>query len=122
MPRYFDIPPCPRCHSPKTGYYIECATIPPNRLLASFLKKGEIVRPMIDKRLSSYTLCFCSECNARWEAIIKSKYITSEELEKQKEKRGISEKSISTVIKSGKRFSFNRLKKRFFKEKKIQER
>ena len=54
---------CPRCDSPRTGYFLN--TIPSQRLRIKKFKNGERVK-FFSITDDKYLNCFCSVCHHRW--------------------------------------------------------
>lgn len=89
MPKYYQIPQCPRCQSWKTGRYIKSFVKLSDKEIAIYFKKGERVRPAIDYFTDNLTHMYCEDCNAKWEGYVYPINLSYEELKKEKEKRGI---------------------------------
>lgn len=82
---YYYVPPCPFCGSPITGYFVKLRR--ENDIqwqINECLRHGELIEPveeMSDKN------CFCTECGAEFKAAIETKFLSQEEIDKEKTRR-----------------------------------
>lgn len=83
---YHYVAPCRRCESPATGYYI-FGDIDRERELIKAYKNGEYISTKV---VNDGLNCFCTSCGVQWHGIIETKFLTKEEIEEQKQIRGIS--------------------------------
>lgn len=93
--KYNYIPPCPRCNSPKTGYVInnsDVINLNLERQKLDRLLNGEIVE--IHSFMDSENILFCDNCGLEWSGVPEVKYLTDEEIDAEKNKRGISDEYI----------------------------
>lgn len=93
--KYHYVKPCPHCGSVKTGFIIN------NRDVYNFdvekskllhLLCGELVE--IHSFIQEEDMLFCSDCGLNWAGRPEIKRLTIEEIEKQKEARGITEEYL----------------------------
>ena len=93
--KYNYVKPCPRCGSVKTGFIIN------NRDVYNFdvekskllhLLCGELVE--IHSFIQEDDMLFCADCGINWAGRPEVKRLTIEEIEKEKEARGITEEYI----------------------------
>lgn len=90
--KYCYVPPCPRCHSKKTGYIIaDVRNETTEQYKLRKLQNGELVQ--IHASLYDHNL-FCENCGAEWTGEYEIKRLTDEEIEEQKQIRGITEEYI----------------------------
>lgn len=82
---YHDIPPCQRCQSPQTGYYIQ-SNISEFWIIKWALRHGEYV--MFKPNVSDYN-CFCGNCGIEWHQDVPLKLITRKKMNEIKELKGI---------------------------------
>lgn len=85
--KYVYVPPCPKCGSFKTGFYV-LGINPNQREIKRHLKNGEYIDFSFDV---SDTNCFCIDCGISWFTPLKIKYLDKQELEEEKKKREINE-------------------------------
>lgn len=93
--KYNYVPPCPRCNNPKTGYVInnkDVINLNLERQKLDKLLNGEIVE--IHSFMDSENILFCSNCGLEWNGIPEIKYLTDEEIDEEKKKRGIDDDFI----------------------------
>lgn len=93
--RYMYVPPCPRCGSKKTGYIINSFDMIQQDLDTEKIRRllnGELVE--LNKFVSDEKTLFCNECLIQWRGEPTVRYLTYEEVEKEKEERGITEEYI----------------------------
>lgn len=91
--KYNYVPPCPRCKSYHTGYIMDAQTTQNNeRIKVKRMQHGEIVQIYSHYNID-YNL-FCEKCGLQWQGEIIRKYVTEEEIEMEKERRGITEDYI----------------------------
>lgn len=103
---YHYVPSCPKCGSEKTGRYIYIMhTRNIEKIIASHLLKGEIVKPIAGVGEPSYENVFCEECGCEWRAVIDTLWLNEEQIKKEKSKRGITNqryKDIANIKKNTK--------------------
>ena len=113
--KYNYVPPCPRCHSFRTGYVIEGQHTERNeQIKVKRMEMGEIVH--VHAFLSDDHNLFCENCGLNWQGEIEKKYLTLEEIDKEKEKRGIDEEYI--FDRNFTKMNIRNLAKRVYKEEK----
>lgn len=93
--KYHYVKPCPHCESLKTGFVINNSDvynfdIEKSKLL--HLLCGELVE--IHSFIQEGDMLFCSDCGLNWAGRPEIKYLTIDEIEKEKEIRGITEEYI----------------------------
>lgn len=81
---YRMVPPCSRCGSWNTGYYIK-GNVSERWIIKWALKRGEIV--LIDSAPEHN--CFCGHCGIEWTQDIPLKLLSQSEWEEQKKLREI---------------------------------
>ena len=83
---YHDTGKCPKCNSVKTGYYIHIPNSNAFSLIEKQLKCGEFIKiHNSDTRLNT----FCLNCGISYLGSLHVKLITTNELNKIKEEKGI---------------------------------
>lgn len=89
--KYSYVVNCPRCNSPSTGFIL---SLPSKKAAENAIYKGllngEIIDPIINflGEIPERNL-FCTKCGARWSGEVQTKFITKDEIEEEKDKRGI---------------------------------
>lgn len=89
------VPPCPHCGSKKTGYIINSFDVFQNNLDVEKIKRllnGELVE--LNKFVSDENILFCADCEIQWSGIPEIRYLDNQEIEEEKEKRGITDEYI----------------------------
>lgn len=81
---YYYVPPCPNCHSEKTGRYVQKPLFGSDNMIINSLKHGEYIRCEVIEPVNN---CYCLDCGHEWGAEIRSTYFTDEEIIKEKKKR-----------------------------------
>lgn len=94
-----EVPPCPRCTSTKTGRYIFVMNNASDieKLIASYMKKGELIKPILGFHNSEHPNLYCEDCGAEWYDEVFPKYVTDKELEEIKIAKGISKTSYENM-------------------------
>lgn len=90
--RYFYtyIPPCLRCGSEATGQYFYTMSIDGyEKRTASAMKRGMLVEYELGFYQPDLPNMYCSNCGIKWKGVITHKFLTKDEIKKEKEKRGI---------------------------------
>lgn len=93
--RYYYVPPCPRCGSVITGYKLDnLGTLNTESEVEKIrrLLNGELVE--LHDFVTDESTLFCGECGIEWTGRPEIKYLTTEEIEKQKKLRGIDDEYI----------------------------
>lgn len=85
---YYYVPECPECGSRCTGRFVRNALRDRDYIEEKSLKNGEIIR--FSKRIPQDRV-FCVDCGHEWEYRVILRFLTREELEKEKEARGTEE-------------------------------
>lgn len=86
---YYYVPPCPFCGSKMTGRYLKSHWAADDEYVAdTSLKNGELVvfRPEIPSKN-----VFCVNCGHDWTEYIESRFMTLEEIDKEKAARSTNE-------------------------------
>lgn len=86
---YYYVPQCPLCGSWRTGRYFREPHFDPEYTYRKSLSNGELIRfvkEVPDKN------CFCEDCGYEWHYLVTSVFVSSEELSRQKQKRGLDKK------------------------------
>ena len=86
-PHYY-VPPCPECGSYCTGRYIRHPVVESWYVEEKSLKNAEIVRFVAKEPVLN---CFCVDCGHEWGKTITLTFITEEEMEEERERRGTKE-------------------------------
>ena len=87
--KYKYVPPCPRCGSLRTGYYLQVSTPYVDKIYIKHANRGEIVRCIDSLYILDYN-AFCEDCGIEWNANIEYKPLTPELIDEEKKNRGIS--------------------------------
>ena len=87
---YYDVPPCPKCGSYRTGRYIRYPRTKENAeyMIEQSLKHGEIIRFLEKEPIKN---AFCEDCGHRWSWSVKVNLVSQEYILKQIEKRKLQE-------------------------------
>lgn len=92
--RYIYVPPCPKCKSKSTGYYIDGLHNESNETIKiKRMKMGELVR-IRTIGLDNECNLFCEKCGLEWCGEPITKRLTKEEREEQRQLRGITDEFI----------------------------
>lgn len=93
------VPSCPHCNSAKTGRYIFMMNNSSGveKVIASYMKKGELIKPILGFKNSEHPQFFCEDCGAEWFGEIFPTYVTKEELEKIKNSKGITKNTYNNM-------------------------
>lgn len=86
-PHYY-VPPCPECGSFCTGRYMRRPVTEAWYVEEKSLKNAEIVRFVSKEPVKN---CFCVDCGHEWGKTIILSFVTDEELEEERKKRGTVE-------------------------------
>ena len=86
-PHYY-VPPCPECGSFCTGRYIRHPIVEAWYVEEKSLKNAEIVRFVAKEPIKN---CFCVDCGYEWGKMIQLSFVTEEELEEERKRRGTEE-------------------------------
>ena len=97
LKKYCFVRPCPRCGSERTGYFVYCNEENADRLIASRMKKGELVRVRNSVKDLSDTNCFCEACKIEWNEPISVQYLYPDEIEEEKKLREITNELANTI-------------------------
>ena len=115
--------PCPRCGSSQTAFYVYIPLVQMTAkpyYIRMHMKHGELVRVETGIAIRGQTdRCVCNDCGIEWNQYIPTIYVTSDELEKIKEEKEITEDKILNMKKFNKRYSEKQ--KEQLKEKKRKE-
>ena len=95
--RYFYTytPPCPRCGSYATGQYAYTASMQGfEKRVASAMKRGELIQYELGFSEFDSPNLYCSSCGIKWIGDATHKFLSKEEIEREKKMRGISDDLI----------------------------
>lgn len=98
--RYHYVPPCPRCNSSKTGYFITVSSFNLHNLdkiIFSHLANGELVQARYSDNEMVYENAFCSDCGCEWYTNIDVFRLNDVEINNEKKKRGITNKDYTNL-------------------------
>ena len=85
---YYYVPPCPRCHSRKTGHYIKTPLSGSGYTKEQSLKMGELVRFVPREPFEN---AFCVNCGYEWPARIETKFWNDTQIQEERKVRGTEE-------------------------------
>ena len=95
---YQYVPPCPRCKSKKTGYYIYVFTFRnTQKEYIKHLENGELVQFIVGFHELDDPNAYCADCGTRWVANIEERPKTMESMKEEYKNRGISLKEIKNL-------------------------
>ena len=88
------VPSCPKCGSCRTGRYVYYSGRFPERLIAQYMRKGELIRTS-----SGFggSLCFCGDCGLEWYGDPQTKLLSGRQIRARKEDMEITRKEIEEV-------------------------
>ena len=101
--RYVEVPPCPRCSSHRTGFYMYSVDGVVSNLLIQkkYLKSGQRVRVTNYSCAEMGKNVFCDKCGIEWMAQLKTKYVTKSELALLMSDKEVSLEDIEKKYKKG---------------------
>jgi hypothetical protein len=79
------------------------------KLIASYMKKGELIKPVLGFKDNEHPNFFCEDCDAEWFGDVYPQYITKEQLEKIKKAKGIN-KTTYNNMKNFKTIQYRKIK------------
>lgn len=97
---YYYVSECPRCGSASTGYFLYDPGgnfLDDTKREAKALKNGEIQSIRHEFRTLNSPSCFCMNCRIEWRERPKTLLLSKNEIEKEKQRRGITDGSISEL-------------------------
>ena len=97
---YVNVPDCPFCGSKKTGYYIyqsnSAKSIPFET--AKHLLKGEYVCFSQMTQTADSPDFYCQSCGTEWNGDVSISFVSKEDMENERKKRGITDDLINKYI------------------------
>lgn len=91
---YYYVPPCPVCGNKATGRFVkEHRESDTKWIILETLKNGELAKPV--KMLPEYNNAFCLNCGKMWFTNIELKFLTLNEIAREKKARHTEEIIIS---------------------------
>lgn len=87
---YYYVPPCPECRSPRTGRFMKFHSSVNDKYSSKMsLKNGELIN--FTNRVDPNRQFFCLDCGCEWSEYSSIRWLTLEELDEEKKKRGTDE-------------------------------
>lgn len=118
-----NLPPCRRCGSPKTAYYLELDAISikeADKITAEHLRKGEYVITVCKTEgpfSSGVNKCKCLNCQHSWTQSIEVKYYTYDERMKISKEKGITDELVEKTKNFNKEYLENIEKEKFLNKR-----
>lgn len=89
MPYYY-VPPCPKCKSVRTGRFVKFHSSVNDKYSSKMsLKNGELIQ--FTNRVDPEKQFFCLDCGCEWSEYSPIRWLTLEEIDKEKKKRSTDE-------------------------------
>ena len=101
--KYVEVPPCPRCNSHKTGFYLYSVdgTVSNILIQKKYLKSGQRVRVTNYSTSETGKNVFCESCGIEWMARLTTRYVSKDELNLLMSDKGVSIEDINKMYHKG---------------------